>query len=132
MARTIWLLSALASAILATWAGTSTLQGTELGCAKTHGSFRGHDCSETLVEVFGVWPFVALGVSLCATAIVAAAMDRLWVSWSALVVIAVVFLVGLMNWTSPIGMAAMSVSALVAFAGFIATMVQLARRGAGR
>lgn len=80
-------------------------------------------CDDSMVQVFGVWPLVLLGLLLVIPPVMAAMAMRWWVSWLVVAAFVGLLFVGLLNWTSFWGLLLIAVP--LAVVGFLVAVVQL-------
>ena len=124
--RLVWWVLAVAAVGLAAWAGGSPVSGMSLSCSKTGVFDDGQtsvQCDDSMVQVFGVWPLVLLGLLLVIPPVMAAMAMRWWVSWLVVAAFVGLLFVGLLNWTSFWGLLLIAVP--LAVVGFLVAVVQL-------
>lgn len=114
---------------IAVSAGDSPVSSVSLSCRKVgelHDDAPVHlQCDDPLIHWVGVWPFVWLGLLLAAPLVVAALAMRVWVSWMAVNALAILSIVGLINWTGFWGQLLYAVP--LAIAALVIVTVQYAR-----
>jgi len=102
--RRLWWLIAAASAALTFWSSASeTLSDGGLGACSKTGSFSdarpGVQCTDSIHQVYGVWPLVWVGLVVVAPLVVAAVATKWWVSWMTVVAFAAISFYGLAHIT---------------------------------
>jgi hypothetical protein len=100
--RVFWLIMSVLAVIYAISSAWAPVSDVSLGCSKI-GEFGGDNnaqCSDPIVEVFGMWRLVVLGVLLSVPPLIAAVSTRRSIWWGAVVALVAVGSTGLFLWTS--------------------------------
>ncbi|WP_299570048.1 ABC transporter permease [uncultured Williamsia sp.] len=99
--RIAWSVVAIAAVAIVIGASTDSVGSTDLGCSKTGSTGTDeYSCSAPIVDVVGVWPFVAMGAAMAGPPLLALVALRAWVSWVVVLVLIAVGAWGLAHWTS--------------------------------
>ncbi len=111
-------------------ASVDTIGATDLGCSKTGTTgHEGFSCEDPITDLVGWWPFVLMAALLVAPPMIAALARRVWLSWSAVVVLVIAGVWGVGHWTGVwltliIGLPLAVLGTVVAVAHTLATVVR--------
>lgn len=91
MSRLVWWFLAVAASGFTVWNGsTLTMFDVSTSCSKV-GESSSYQCSDSAVEVLGIWPLVSVGLLLATPPAVAAITMRKQVSWCAVAALVALF-----------------------------------------
>ena len=135
VARAVWWALAVVALSFTAWFGTWPMVDVSLSCSKSgelylEGGRSSWGCTDSIVDVVGLWPLVVLGVVLAVPPVAAALTRRQWVSWLAVAALVGVSIAGLVHWSSH--WMARLFAAPMAAVGLVAATAHQGARGGGQ